>query len=62
MIEKNLKWIFLILLSIIWGSSFILIKRGLDAFSDMQVASLRLFIAFLSLLPFPKKRIKSKSN
>ena len=48
----------LALLAIIWGSSFILMKRGLDAYSDVQVAALRLFIAFLSLLPFMFKALK----
>ena len=48
----------LVLLAIIWGSSFILMKRGLDAYSDVQVAALRLFIAFLSLLPFMFKALK----
>ncbi len=43
-------WLLLLTLSLIWGSSFILIKRGLDAFSYQQVAALRLFIAFLFLI------------
>ena len=45
-------WVILIILSVIWGSSFILIKRGLDAFSYEQVATLRIFIAsiFLAIL------------
>lgn len=43
-------WLLLLLLSLIWGSSFILMKRGLDAFSFEQVAALRLFIAFLFLV------------
>ena len=42
-------WIILIMLSVIWGSSFILIKRGLDAFSFEQVATIRIFIAFIFL-------------
>ena len=42
-------WIILIILSVIWGSSFILIKRGLDAFSFEQVATIRIFIAFIFL-------------
>jgi len=42
-------WSLLLLLSSIWGSSFILIKRGLEAFSFEQVAALRLFIAFIFL-------------
>ena len=39
-------------LALIWGSSLILMKRGLEEYSDMQVAALRLFIAFFSLTPF----------
>ena len=51
--EKSLKnYLTLIFLAIIWGSSFILMKKGLESYSYIQVAGLRLFIAFLSLLPF----------
>ncbi len=57
--EKSFKnYIILILLAVIWGSSFILMKRGLVAYDYMQVATLRLFIAFLSLTPFILKAIK----
>lgn len=42
----------LLLLAFIWGSSFILMKRGMDVYPAEQVAALRIFIAFLSLLPF----------
>jgi len=55
MAEKKpdtLSWGLMLLLSLIWGSSFILIKKGLMAFSPQQVATLRIFIAFLALLPF----------
>jgi len=48
----------LLFLAIIWGSSFILMKRGLDVFDYKQVGSLRIFIAFLSLLPFLPKAFK----
>lgn len=40
------------LLALIWGSSFILMKRGLTVFSFYQVAALRLGITFLVMLPF----------
>ena len=51
--EKSIKnYLILIFLAIIWGSSFILMKRGLEVYSYTQVAALRGFIAFLSLLPF----------
>ena len=52
-------WGALILLSLIWGSSFILIKRGLTAFSGSEVGALRIVAAGAVLLPvaitvFPK--------
>ena len=53
MMKKSIKnYITLFFLATIWGSSFILMKKGLLVFSDTQVAALRLFIAFLSLTPF----------
>lgn len=45
-------WVLLIVLSLIWGSSFILIKRGLDVYTPGQVAALRIVIAGTLLLPF----------
>lgn len=64
--ESNLKWILLAILSLIWGSSFILIKKSLEYFDSYQVGSLRIIITGLFLLPiaimnikkFPKKRLK----
>lgn len=49
--NRSLSWILLILLSLIWGSSFILMKRGLEAYSSEQVAALRISIAFVCLSP-----------
>lgn len=54
-----LSWLYLILLSLIWGSSFILMKEGLVAFTSDEVAALRIAIAFLVLLPFLYKHFKS---
>lgn len=48
-------WSLLIILSTVWGSSFILMKRGLDAFSFEQVAALRLFLAFIFLAIIGRK-------
>ncbi len=45
-------WLALLGLMFIWGSSFILIKRGLVSFSNDQVGALRVSISFLALLPF----------
>ncbi len=39
------------LLSLIWGSSFILIKKGLVVYAPVQVACLRLAISALAFLP-----------
>ncbi len=45
------QWVLLIFLAFIWGSSFILMKRGLESYDNFQVASLRIFISFLFLSP-----------
>ena len=50
----------LIFISIIWGSSFILIKKGLLAFSPLQVGTLRIIFASIVLLPFAIKSRKGK--
>jgi drug/metabolite transporter (DMT)-like permease len=47
---KNLKWIYLIILSIVWGSSFILIKKALIGLTALQVGSLRVIFAALFLI------------
>lgn len=52
--SKQLKWILLSILSLIWGSSFILIKKGLIGLSPIQLGSLRILFAgfFLILVGF----------
>jgi drug/metabolite transporter (DMT)-like permease len=52
MSNKALSWIILIVLSLVWGSSFILMKQGLRAFSSDEVAGLRIVIASAFMLPF----------
>lgn len=46
------KWFYLILLSLIWGSSFILIKKALIGFTAMQLGGLRIVFASLALFVF----------
>ena len=46
----NIKWIYLFALSIIWGSSFILIKKGLLGLSPFQLGSLRTIMTGIILL------------
>jgi len=44
-------WVYLIVLSLIWGSSFILMKKGLEAYPPAQMATLRICFAGFCLLP-----------
>lgn len=53
-----LHWTILIVLVLIWGSSFILMKKGLEAYSFQQVALIRLAITGLFLLPFAIRSVK----
>ena len=45
-------------LSIIWGSSFILMKEGMMALTPYQVAAIRIFCAGIVLLPFAIKALR----
>ncbi len=50
--KKELQaWIILILLSFMWGSSFILIKKALIAFTPLQVGSARIVLSTAAFLP-----------
>ena len=50
MFSKDNKWFLLLLLSLIWGSSFILIKRGLVGLNPFQLGALRIIFACLFML------------
>jgi len=58
-LKTNYLFFLLFFLSLIWGSSFILIKKSLLVFSDYEVALLRMVIAWLILIPFTLKKIFS---
>ena len=63
LISRILPWLILIFLAIIWGSSFILMKKGLSALTPAEIAGIRILSAALFLLPvsLPNlKRIKFK--
>ncbi|SNR73754.1 DMT family transporter [Hymenobacter mucosus] len=50
-------WVLLIVLVTIWGTSFILMKKGLVVFSALELGATRVSVAALLLLPFALKHI-----
>lgn len=61
--HSNLKnWGLLVVLALIWGSSFILIKRGLEVFSPGEVGAYRIVAAATFLLPLSLPRIKTLTS
>ena len=60
--SSALPFILLGILSLIWGSSFILMKRGLVVFTPMQVAALRVAISGVLLAPFTIRAWLSLEN
>ena len=57
--ESRRRWIYLILLAIIWGSSYILIKKGLEGFSALQLWGVRVLMAGLILLAIGFRSLKT---
>lgn len=55
------KWVYLILLSLIWGSSYILIKRGLVGLSPIELGSIRIVFGTIFLFLMGYKSIKNLS-
>ncbi|WP_460220271.1 DMT family transporter [Psychroserpens sp. MEBiC05023] len=55
----NIKWMYLLILSIIWGSSFILIKKSLLGLTPYQLGALRTIISGLFLFVVGYKSVKS---
>ena len=52
-------WLMLVVLSVIWGSSFILIKQGLKVYSFQEVGAIRVVSAFIVLLPIAITHFRS---
>ena len=57
--NSKLKWVYLIVLSIIWGSSFILIKKGLVGLTPVQLGSVRIVFTSFFLLIVGWKSLKT---
>lgn len=55
--NKTLRWVYLSILAIIWGSSFILMKKALIGLGPVQVGALRTLITAMFLLVFGFRRL-----
>ena len=51
-------WVLLIVLACIWGTSFILMKKGLVVFSALELGAIRVSVASLLLLPFALRHVR----
>ncbi|XWN35321.1 MAG: DMT family transporter [Roseivirga sp.] len=57
-----LNWIVLILLALLGGSSYILMKKGLVVYSSQEIGALRIFFAGVSLLPLSVPQLRQLSG
>jgi drug/metabolite transporter (DMT)-like permease len=55
--NNQLRWLILVVLSLIWGSSFILIKKALIGFTPFQIGGIRILITAVILLLIAAKSI-----
>ena len=56
------KWVYLLTLSLIWGSSFILMKKSLIGLTALQMGSLRILITGVILISVGFKSLKTIDN
>ncbi len=62
--SNYLRWVMLLSLALVWGSSFILMELALKGLTAMQVGALRMVIAavFLLLIGFQKIKLIQKRH
>ncbi len=51
-------WVVLVSLALVWGFSFLFIKRGLLAYTPFEVSAIRMSVAFFAFLPFAIVKLK----
>jgi len=56
--QQQTKWFYLIVLSIIWGTSYILIKLGLKGLSPIQLGSVRIVVSSILFFLIGYKSLK----
>ena len=49
---KQQSYLLIGILAVIWGSSFILMKRALVVYTPYQIGAFRMVVAFVFMLPF----------
>jgi drug/metabolite transporter (DMT)-like permease len=57
-----LAWGILVILSLVWGTSFILIKRGLEVYDAGEVGAIRILAACLFLVPVSIPRVRKLTS
>ncbi|MFP5042066.1 DMT family transporter [Parasediminibacterium sp. JCM 36343] len=50
--DSFMNWVLFVVLSLIWGSSFLLMKIGMESLAPYEVAALRILSAGVVLIPF----------
>lgn len=58
MSDVNRKWFYLITLSLIWGTSYILIKKSLEGFNPVQMGSVRIVITAFFLFLYGLRTLR----
>ena len=53
MFSKNIKWVYLGILALVWGSSFILMKKALIGLTPIQLGALRIIITAVDMIHAP---------
>src|SRR5437868_3287283 len=56
--QKIKSYLLITVLAIVWGSSFILMKKGLEIYTWQQVGALRMVVSFIVLFPFVFNKFK----
>ncbi|MBN2747055.1 MAG: DMT family transporter [Bacteroidales bacterium] len=54
-----LQWVLLFVLMLVWGSSFLLMKRALVFYSAIELGTLRMVFASAAMLPFALKKFRN---
>ena len=55
--QRSWQWLTMLFLSLVWGSSFILMKKGLQSYSFDQVAAFRMLFGSVFLIPLAIKHL-----